>query len=169
MKGLLWVIDIYLAHPIIFDLIACIMLCVGLHYGASSVPISSSDLGGIQSSLASTAVSLAGFIIAALTIIVTFKANITAKKLEDSVNGMELLFNSNNYGRIVNVFQFAIIELVAAFAVMHGAMFVSAMFTLRHNLLLAIIVLALILLSLTRCLYVLFNVLTLEADPQNET
>jgi len=58
MKGLLWVIDIYLAHPIIFDLIACIMLCVGLHYGASSVPISSSDLGGIQSSLASTAVSL---------------------------------------------------------------------------------------------------------------
>nr|GFA63109.1 hypothetical protein [Tanacetum cinerariifolium] len=63
------------------------------------------------------------FIIAALTIIVTFKANITAKKLEESVNGMELLFNSDNYGRIVNVFQLAIIELVIAFAAMHSAMF----------------------------------------------
>lgn len=166
MRKFLWVIDIYLAHPLKCDFMVCVLIYIGLHYNAVRVPIATNDLSSIQGSLASTAVSLAGFIIAALTIIVTFKANIT-KKLEESINGMELLFNSNNYGRIVNVFQLAIIELVAAFAVMHSAMFVSGMFTPRHNLLLAILVLALILLSLTRCLYVLFNVLTLEADPQN--
>ena len=167
MKLFLQALDRYLAHPLFWDGMLCAGLLAVLHFGADRVPIATTDLAGIQSSLASTAVSLAGFIIGALTIIVTFKANIRAKKMEDSVNGMELLFNSTNYGRIVNVFQFAILELVGAFAVMHAAMFVSALLTPRHNLLLAIAALLVILLSLGRCLFVLFNVLAVEAHPQS--
>ncbi len=168
MSVILRAIDSYLAHPLIGDAIICILGVLGLHHYADMLPIATDNLNGIQSSLASTAVSLAGFIIAALTIIVTFKANIEAKKINDSTNGMELLFNSDNYGRIVHVFQFAIIELVAAFAVMHAAMFVTGLFSPRHNLLLAGVVLTLIILSLSRCLYVLFNVLTLDANPLNK-
>jgi len=169
MRVILRAIDFYLAHPLIGDAFVCVLGLLGLHYYAVKLPIASDNLNGIQSSLASTAVSLAGFIIAALTIIVTFKANIQAKNIDNSVNGMELLFNSDNYGRIVHVFQFAIVELVAAFAVMHAAMFVTEMFSPRHNLLLAVVVLTLIILSLARCLYVLFNVLTLDANPLNKS
>ncbi|NVO84485.1 hypothetical protein [Hymenobacter terrestris] len=161
-------LDGYLNHPGIWDVVICVAACIGLHYGADIIAISSSEVSSIQTSLASTAVSLAGFIIAALTIIVTFKANITAKRIDDSANGMELLFNSDNYGRIVSVFQFAILELVACFGVMHGAMFITNMLTPRHNLLLAIIVLIIILLSLARCLFVLFNVLSVESQTKPE-
>lgn len=169
MRVILKAIDLYLSHPLISDTIVCLLVFLGLHYYAGRLPIASDNLNGIQSSLASTAVSLAGFIIAALTIIVTFKANIQAKKVDESVNGMELLFNSDNYGRIVHVFQFAIIELVTGFAVMHAAMFITDMFSPRHNLLLAAAVLTIIILSLSRCLYVLFNVLTLDANPLNNS
>lgn len=160
------VLDGYLKLPLLWDLVVAGLVCLLLHYQAERLPIANSDITALQSSLASTAVSLAGFIIAALTIIVTFKANIESKKLDQSANGMELLFNSGNYTRIVRVFQVAIIELVICFGIMHTAMFFNNSFTIRHSLLLALVVLIFILLALLRCLYVLFSVLNVEAQPK---
>lgn len=161
------ILDCYLSWPLLCDLIIVLLLCVLLHFTPDIFPIHNSDITTLQGSLASTAVSLAGFIIAALTIIVTFKANIESKKVDQSVDGMDLLFNSNNYTRIVKVFQFAIIELVFCFAMMHTAMFFSDNFSPRHNLLLALSTLSFLLLALLRCLYVLFSVLDVESQPKH--
>jgi glycerol uptake facilitator-like aquaporin len=65
--------------------------------------------------LISTSVSLAGFILAALTIIVTFKSNLKAKSIENSDNALDLIFSTGHYDNIVRVFKSSIIELVFCF------------------------------------------------------
>ena len=66
----------------------------------------------IASSLIGTCISLAGFILAALTIIVTFRSNLKAKGLDDASNAMELIITSGYYNAIVNVYTGAIYEFL---------------------------------------------------------
>ena len=81
------------------------------------------------SDIIATSISLAGFVLASLTIIVTFKENITQKQNEAAINqadkpetnknadisGIELLFTSVHYERIVGVFSWAAFILLFLF------------------------------------------------------
>jgi hypothetical protein len=62
-------------------------------------------------------ISLAGFILASLTIIVAIRSNILSKQPENSENPLELFFASGTYKAIVKVFKIAITELVLCFIV----------------------------------------------------
>jgi glycerol uptake facilitator-like aquaporin len=157
-------LDYYLAYPKFWDCVAIVLITGLLHWKANLFPLDVSDLSSLQNGLIGTAVSLAGFIIAALTIIVTFRANIAVKKMDDSANGMELLFNSKNYSRIVNVFKGAILELVLGFVAVYLSILAEKALTPRHSILIAIALLVGITLSTLRCLFVLYNVLDLEGS-----
>ena len=89
-------LDFYLKFPLFSDGILVFILYV-LHNKVSFFEFTLTDKNNqlnILSNLIGTSVSLSGFILAALTIIVTFKSNIKAKKIEESDNPLEMIFSS---------------------------------------------------------------------------
>lgn len=69
----------------------------------------------IVENIIGASISLAGFILASLTIIVAIRSNILSKQPENSENPLELFFASGTYKAIVKVFKIAIIELLFCF------------------------------------------------------
>ena len=66
----------------------------------------------ILSNLISAAVSLAGFLIAALTILITYKLTIKAKTYDEATSPSEMIFVGKHYYNMMAVFRDAIIELL---------------------------------------------------------
>lgn len=155
-------LDFYLRRPLKCDAVLSLILVAALHYGAERIPITSFDRGSIVSSLAGTAVSLAGFILAALTIIVTFRANVASKGVLESASGMEIIFNGPAYREIVSVFKGAIVGLILCTLTLYLSMIFGAGWPQRWINLLNVVALAEIILSITRCLYVLFRVVEID-------
>lgn len=108
------IMDKYLKYPIIGDiLIVLVLLFLWDRY--SFISFSFPDKGtllNVVSSIIGTCVSLAGFILAALTIIVTFRSNLKAKGVNTSDNAMELIITSGHYPKIVDVYTKAIYEFL---------------------------------------------------------
>jgi hypothetical protein len=108
------ILDKYIKHPLLYDLIIVCLFILGKHILSSkniiTITIPIDTLKSIVSDIISTTISLAGFILASLTIIVTFKDNINHKEIYNKIEakkeltGMELLFTSKHYKRIVGVF-----------------------------------------------------------------
>lgn len=164
--------DKYLIAPIFFDVLIGILLSLILYFKPvlqlSKEVIAS--LNDIHASLIDTSISLAGFILAALTIIVTFKANISykSKPLEEAATGMELLFSSKLYLKIVNVFKWAIIELVFNAILLYLFGIFSANFISFIYLAVALIGLMAVFGSIFRCMYVMFAVINIEASSREQ-
>lgn len=114
------IFDFYFKMPVVID----IMITASIWYISKYKPIFTVKLTdktnqlNILSNLIGTNVSLAGFILAALTIIVTFKSNLKAKGIEDSDNALELILSSKQYDKIVSVFKNALLEFVMCFIVL---------------------------------------------------
>jgi hypothetical protein len=156
------ILDWYLRHPLKCDLLLSAVIVFALHHFAAQVPLASFERGGILSSLAGTAVSLAGFILAALTIIATFRANVASKGVLESITKMESLLNSSAYGEIVEVFQGAIVGLIICTLVLYTGLIFGADLPPRWINLINIVALFEIIVSITRCLYILFRVITID-------
>ncbi|QKG57023.1 hypothetical protein GKZ68_10520 [Hymenobacter sp. BRD128] len=156
------ILDSYLRHSLKCDIAISIVIVGVLHFWAGRLPLSSFERGSVISSLAGTAVSLAGFILAALTIIVTFRANVASKGIMESMSGMEIIFNGPAYRDIVGVFKGAIIGLVICTLVLYLGMIFGANLPLRWISLLSVVGLIEIILSITRCLYILFRVVEID-------
>jgi len=119
--------DKYLSYPIFIDLIIVVSVWLISKY----CPIFIIQLENkenqinLLSNLIGTNVSLAGFILAALTIIVTFKSSVDSKiNIEKAKNNqvydnaLELIFASKHYNSIVKVFKNALMELILCFIVL---------------------------------------------------
>lgn len=163
-------IDFYLDHPLFVDLLIILSMLVGNYFLPTLVlfKFELSAQNAILSSLIGTSVSLAGFILAALTIIVTFRSNIACKKPENAKNPLELIFSTEHYQNIIKVFKDAIIELATTFIGLYIIWIIS------ENLKPELIVQAniygglLIFLSLFRTLFILFLVLKLHKNTERE-
>ncbi|MDJ1480290.1 hypothetical protein QNI16_07325 [Cytophagaceae bacterium YF14B1] len=120
-------LDWYLKNPILLDIVFVVFIYFILsnirsilgawHISEAlikdmSLCASKESLGDIFSSLIGTCISLAGFILAALTIIVTFRSNIKAKGLHDASNALEFILSGKYYNSIVQVYTQAIIEFI---------------------------------------------------------
>lgn len=157
------IINHYLDYSIAIDLSVCIIL-----YFISTLPyldfILSNRENQLQalSSVINTDVSLAGFILAALTIIVTFKSNLDSKGVIEASNALELIFSTKHYDNIVAVFKIAILELVICFTVLYLLWLSSDNFSIhqinRINILSVYVSMA----AIFRVLFILFIVLGLE-------
>ncbi len=158
------ILDIYFRTPIFFDILFSILyLMISRKYTLFHfVYINSTDVSSLTSNLIGTSISLAGFLIASLTIIVTIKSNLLSKKLEESSSALELLFNSSNYKQIVSVFKKSIIELIIIVAVLYSIWTLNQNIShwLYNQILLCAISITVV--SICRSLIILFKVLSLE-------
>jgi hypothetical protein len=69
----------------------------------------------IIGNIISASISLAGFILASLTIIVAIRSNVKSKTPEQAKTPLELFFSVDTFKSIVKVFKIAIVELVICF------------------------------------------------------
>ncbi|WP_146141336.1 hypothetical protein [Spirosoma oryzae] len=106
--------DWYVKYPIIKDLAFVVLVWLG-SYRLPIFDFKVTDKANqlnIMSSIIGASISLAGFLIAALTIIVTYKLTTKDKKAIDTNLPTELVFVSRHYYRMIAVFRDAIIELL---------------------------------------------------------
>lgn len=164
MKLINSVIDRYFAYSLICDtfMVAAIWL-INLYFSVFNITLTDKSTQlGILSNLIGTNISLAGFILAALTIIVTFKSNIKIKGLKEAQNALELIFSSKHYDNIVAVFKKAIIELVVCSLILYILWVYSDnlnIITINRANVSGIFVTAV---TILRSLYILFAALGLE-------
>jgi hypothetical protein len=163
------VLDVYFKFPIIWDAVLGVLLAAVLYLGKTRMSVDTKDISGVQNSLAGTAISLAGFILTSLTIIVTLRANLSYKGVEGSSNGLELILNSWAYKKIVNIFKGAIQKLVIVAFVLYAAMLVNKN-DAYESVLLALSGASLLSIAFTtlRCLYILFTLVELEIKGREE-
>ena len=157
------ILDIYYRIPLFIDAMIVILIWL-LNSNASifTIGITTGQITTICSSIIDTSVSMAGFILAALTIIVTFKSNIKAKGIEDSKNALEMILASSNYKSIIYTFKSSIIELTVVFFILYITTIVKGELTknIQFNILVSTV--AILILSLTRSLFLLFKILKME-------
>ena len=116
----------------------------------------------ILSDLIAASISLAGFILASLTIIAAIKSNISNKSPETAKNPLELFFSPKNYKRIVEVFQGSIIELTFTFILAY-VFWISNENFLDESMFKIVICLSFIIsISTLRSLIVLFRITKIE-------
>jgi hypothetical protein len=157
-------IDFYTKYALFFDflIIGMLMYLVRRYQIDFLLPKQRSEVENLMSNVVSTIVSLTGFILTALTIIVSVKANIKIKSLEEAANGMELLLSTKNYKLIVFVFRNAIIELITWLAILYVGwwpLFNLSVFVI--SILIAGAICAIIF-ATVRTLAVLFEIIFLE-------
>jgi len=159
------VLDLYLQYPITWDLSVVSLLWLSKVFVSYCCYefLNESDTLNLISNIIGTCVSLAGFILAALTIIVTFRANVKNKRIEEAENAMDLILSSHHYEEIVKVFQSAIIEFLLIVFVLYffwllsKTLFVGSTYTLM-----IVSALFCVVSTIFRSLYVMFTILKLE-------
>jgi glycerol uptake facilitator-like aquaporin len=117
---------------------------------------------GIISDTISASISLAGFILASLTVIASMRSNITNKSPDATRNPLEMFFSDKNYSRIVQVFKDSIIELILVFVLSYLIWISQENFenyTLLKWIVSAIII---VFLSISRTLLVLFTIIKID-------
>lgn len=156
--------DFYFKIPILCDFVLILILWVlSLYVSCPLIKVLDKEaLLNYLSNLVATSVTLAGFIIAALTILVTVKSSLKARGFEDAENALEYIFSTKHYECIIKVFIRSIIELVLILIALYVVWLVSE--NIQENNLYRILIFSTfgVLTSLLRSLFVLFKVLSLE-------
>lgn len=154
----------YVEKPYIFDLIFSIIIVFiyQIDVGPTYILLDRSMLQNVLSNIIGTCVSLAGFMLAALTIIVTFRSNLKSKKIEESKGPIDFLFSSDQYPKIVSVFKSSIIEFSIIFILLYFFWISSNNISIQYLSLIIFISILTLASSLIRSLLVLFNILSLD-------
>ncbi|MEO8588550.1 MAG: hypothetical protein ABI432_04210 [Flavobacteriales bacterium] len=167
-------LDGYYKRPLLWDLLLAALACVLIQWvvrprcGFLTFPQCDTVLD-LLSDLSSTSISLAGFVLAALTIVVTFRDNMHHKEAtldeekKQELSALELLFLTKHYYGIVKVFSWSTLILVAIYII-------AAVLKLAHGefgdvpLFYGAVYLMIVLsLTILRCLYVLFRIVRLQS------
>lgn len=178
-----FILNTYIKRPLIFDII--IIGLVGASYAivhdkfSFDINISQENFKATISDLINTSISLAGFVLASLTIIVTFKDNLAQKK-QDLINptkedlqrldkteivnesGMSLLFSSKHYGRIVGVFTWAVFIFLGLFFTLSILKVFTAKIPTQYYIYLSIAPIILTTLTIFRSVLVLYKIIQLQ-------
>ncbi|AWO02128.1 hypothetical protein DLD77_10700 [Chitinophaga alhagiae] len=164
MKFYVKLLDNYFDRPLVYDFIFCILLVVGffLKRNFLGLTCASGYFDNIFSNIISTMVSFAGFIITALTVIVTVKSSLKIRDISEAKNGLELLLTSRNYKKIVSVFKYAVIELILGLLLMYLVWIPYFLIPYYIFLLTISIGVFVIMITIFRTVYVFFNIIFLE-------
>jgi len=138
--------------------------------------VSSGEGGSVYPAypLIGASISLAGFVLASLTIIITFRDNINHKEIvrkiekKEKLDGIELIFCSRHYKRIVGVFSWACFIFLIIFASLSIIKLIA--YSMDVQILLDFTIFALVLISLTifRSLLILYNIIKLQVNQIEE-
>lgn len=158
------ILDFYFKMPVVIDIIITVAIwCISKYKPLFTIKLSDkTNQLNVLSNLIGTNVSLAGFILAALTIIVTFKSSLKAKGIEDSDNALELILSSKHYEKIVVVFKNALLEFVLCFITLYFFWTISDNLSIATIYRVDITGIVLTALTIIRSLFILFVILKLE-------
>lgn len=164
------IMNLYLRWPIFWDILSgCIAAAIVAKFlGFPVEKFKVSDLRDIQQSFIDTSISLAGFILAVLTIIVTFKANVSYKKIQHTETSLDLLFNSEVYLTIVNLLKWTILELIINACLLYYFRIFTNYFLESINLSVLVLTFFLVFGAIFRSLYVMFIVVNFDAKKNVE-
>lgn len=171
MKLKIKILDFYIKRPIVCDLILSFLIlfvsyCLCNKYSIC-VKINRDTLGNLLNELVSSSVSIGGFIIAALTIIITLKDNLKAKEASYPISALEVLFHSKHYKRIVNVFYSAALVFVVTFFYFSIIEIIWDNLCDKNALYLIFIGLFLTVMSVLRCLIVLQKIIEIQMNERD--
>ncbi len=156
--------DFYLNNALFLDGVLLLALWLGNSYLSFFTYrlADKNDNLEIVGDTVSASISLAGFILASLTVIASIRSNITNRPPDAARNPLEMFFSDQNYSRIVQVFKDAIIELVLVFIISYSV-WVSQKnihnFDIFKWILSSIILISL---SISRTLLVLFTIIRID-------
>lgn len=167
--------NIYIAAPLLFDLILIGILIGLIEMICSKYQLCISEdreaVTNLLHELVSSSVSVGGFIIASLTIILTMKDNLKSKNIEDSETGLELILLSKHYVKIVGIFFWAIIIFILTFFYFSLIEILNLHISDKVAMYLVFAGLMVIIMCLLRCLMVLKKIIVIsskEAKPKEE-
>lgn len=158
-------LDFYINNALFFDSV----IIIALWFANSYLTIfdftiaTKKDNLDIVSDTVSASISLAGFILASLTVIASIRSNITNRPQDAMRNPLEMFFSDANYKRVVQVFKDAIVELVLIFILSYSVWVCQENidnYTIVKWIISAIL---LILLSVMRTLIVLFTIIKIDS------
>lgn len=174
------ILNTYIKRPLLWDIIITLAICflysLLVKKFCLSFNFDINIITSILSDLISTSISLAGFVLASLTIIVTFKDNISQKTevvnndvTNDNTNqkevkssGIVLLFSSKHYGRIVGVFTWAVFIYLGLFLMLSFLKLFISKISLEYYAFICIIPIVLITLTIFRSVLVLYKIIKLQ-------
>ncbi|MBP5982256.1 MAG: hypothetical protein KA734_00930 [Fluviicola sp.] len=163
-KALLKMLDFYLKFPVLLDIALVILISSCTLILKNKGILRDFDverLKSISSDLISTSISLAGFVLAALTIIVTFKDSATGKS---STDGKSTFFNSGKYFDLVKVFYSAALVLIFTFVILSTIKISDIFKNLKIEQYVILGALILICTSVLRSLILLFQIIKLQKN-----
>ncbi len=175
--------DKYIKRPLFWDIVICALIISVCYYILEykkyfTLDVDVESLKSNLSDIISTSISLAGFVLASLTIIVTFKDNISQKQqapvpstkqkdipaTNETTTGIALLFTSKHYKRIVGVFTWASFILLFIFLLFSGIKTFTKILSTHFIFYSTIIGITLIALTIFRSLIVLCQIIKLQID-----
>lgn len=158
------IMDFYLNNALFFDSLIIVGLWIANSY-LSFIDFKISDKEenlGVISDTVSASISLAGFILASLTVIASMRSNIANRPPDATRNPLEMFFSDKNYSRIIQVFKEAIIELILVFIFSYFIWISQENFenyTLLKWIVSSVII---IFMSISRTLLVLFTIIKID-------
>lgn len=153
-------------HYFDFAIAIIIIICVHFFYPKYPFPLNERNQDVLLSILSSN-ISLIGFGAAALTIIMTFRANYLSKNDgKKPTNFLEFLVLGKSYFKISRVFKSVLIEFVISYAVIYVCFLLPFFYSHPIRILYLIIFGIICLVSpCVRILYTLFNLMDMENKP----
>lgn len=160
--------DCYYSKPLAFDIMIIAFFCLLYNWLIRNLNFSLLNdpelIKSLTSDLLNTTISLAGFVLASLTIIVTFKDNSISKNINNETTGLELLFSSKHYFTIVKTFSTSVFLLLAGFVVLSLFKFFFKKLPPYFGDYLLIISILIIALSVFRCVLLLYKIIKLQIN-----
>jgi len=159
-------VDNYLKYALLFDVLIIVVLWF-LNSNYSVIKLTYNTKGfnlSIIENLIGASISLAGFLLASLTIIVAIRSNIISKRPENAKTPLELFFSVKTFKAIVKVFKIAIIELVFTFILSYIILSISENLSNEFIFKSIISFIFIISLSTIRSLFVLFLLINVENE-----
>ncbi|WP_035677605.1 hypothetical protein [Flavobacterium limnosediminis] len=168
MKNFRTLVDNYLNYAFSIDALLIILYWFFFNkfYLISIIYNSKNSNLDILGNVIGASVSLAGFILASLTIIVAIRSNISNKLPEQSKSPLELFFSIGTFKTIVKVFKIAITELVLCFIISYLVWAISENVANEFIFKTIISLIYLMSVSTIRSLFVLF--LLINSDINNK-
>lgn len=151
-----------------FDFFVAILIIVFIHFYYPKYPFVLNEKNqDVLLSILSSNISLIGFGAAALTIIMTFRANYLSKnESKKPTNFLEFLVLGKSYFKISKVFKSILIEFVFSYAIIYVCFLLPCVYLHPIRILYLIIFGIVCLVSpCIRILYTLFNLMDMENKP----
>jgi hypothetical protein len=158
----------YIVKGHYFDFAIAIVLMIFIHFYYPKYPFPLNEKNqDVLLSILSSNISLIGFGAAALTIIITFRANYLSKNAgKKPSNFLEFLVLGKSYFKISKIFKSILIEFVISYAVLYSCFLLPFIYLHPIRILYLIIFGIVCLVSpCIRILYTLFNLLDMENKP----